>query len=104
MHWHVPNEVCSEFYPSKVPPIPKSSTARSCQGWATSPTARTDACTACPSLCAKALRQLVNGLMHGAAVPNDVGVSAYELLERRVEIVKIKVGNEAIYAGIDAGG
>ncbi len=55
-------------------------------------------------MCAKTSRKLVDGLMHGAAVPDDVVVSAYELLERRVDVVKINVGNEAIYAGIDAGG
>ena len=53
---------------------------------------------------ARASRELVDGLMHGAAVPDDIVVSAYELLERRIDVVKINVGDEAIYAGINAGG
>ena len=52
----------------------------------------------------RASRGLVDGLMHGAAVPDDIVVSAYELLERRIDVVKINVGDEAIYAGINAGG
>ena len=31
-------------------------------------------------------------------------VSAYELLERRIDVVKINVGDETVYAGINAGG
>src|SRR5262249_2142188 len=65
-----------------------------------------DTCRVRPSLGAeaKASRQLVDGLMHGAAVPDDIVVSAYELLERRIDVVKINVGSEAIYAGVNAGG
>ena len=53
---------------------------------------------------AKSSRQLVDGLMHGETVPDDIVVSAYELLERRIDVVKINVGNEAIYTGVNAGG
>jgi len=67
---------------------------------------KADTCRVCPSLCAeaRASRELADGLMYGAAVPDDIVVSAYELLERRIDVVKINVGDEAIYAGINAGG
>ena len=42
--------------------------------------------------------------MNGATVPYDIIVSGYELLERRIDVVEIDVGDEAVDAGIDAGG
>ena len=47
---------------------------------------------------------LVDGVMDGAAVPHDIVVSDYELLEWRIDVVEVDVGDEAIDAGIDAGG
>ena len=41
--------------------------------------------------------------MNGAAVPHDITVSDHELLERRVDVVEIDIGGEAIDAGIGAG-
>ena len=52
---------------------------------------------------AKASGELVDGLMNGAAVPLDVVVGGYELLEWRIDVVEINVGNEAIDARINAG-
>ena len=52
---------------------------------------------------AKASGELVDGLMNGAAVPLDVVVGGYELLEWRIDVVEINVGDEAIDARIDAG-
>jgi predicted rRNA methylase YqxC with S4 and FtsJ domains len=42
--------------------------------------------------------------MNGAAVPHDITVSGYELLERCIDVVEIDVSDETIDAGIDAGG
>jgi hypothetical protein len=42
--------------------------------------------------------------VYGAAVPHDIVVRNDELLERRVNVVEIDVGDEAIDAGVDAGG
>ena len=41
--------------------------------------------------------------MNGAAVPLDVVVGGYELLEWRIDVVEINVGDEAIDARINAG-
>jgi hypothetical protein len=51
-----------------------------------------------------ASRRPADGLMNGATVPHDIIVSGYELLERHIDVVEIDVGDEAIDAGIDAGG
>jgi len=53
---------------------------------------------------AKASGELADGLMNGAAVPLDVVVGGYELLEWRIDVVEINVGDEAIAARINAGG
>jgi len=42
--------------------------------------------------------------MDGAAVAHDIVVSAYELLEWRIDVVEIDIGDEAIDAGVNAGG
>ena len=47
---------------------------------------------------------LFDGLMDGAAVMHDIVMSAYELLEWRIDVVEINIGDEAIDAGVDAGG
>jgi hypothetical protein len=47
---------------------------------------------------------LFDGLMDGAAVMHDIVMSAYELLEWRIDVVEINIGDEAIDAGIYAGG
>src|SRR3974390_2408162 len=52
---------------------------------------------------AKASGELVDGLMNGAAVPLDVVVGGYELLEWRIDVIEINVGDEAIDARINAG-
>ena len=45
-----------------------------------------------------------DGVMDGAAVTHDIVVSAYELLEWRIDVVEINIGDEAIDAGVNAGG
>ena len=52
---------------------------------------------------AKASGELADGLMNGAAVPLDVVVGGYELLEWRIDVVEINVRDEAIDARINAG-
>jgi hypothetical protein len=42
--------------------------------------------------------------MYGAAMTHDIVVSCYELLEWRIDVVEINIGDEAIDAGIYAGG
>src|SRR5260370_5729481 len=42
--------------------------------------------------------------MNRTAVPYDVAVRGHELLERGIDVVEIDVGDEAIDAGVDAGG
>ena len=51
-----------------------------------------------------ASRRPADGVMNGVAVPHDIIVSGYELLERCIDVVEIDVGDETIDAGIDAGG
>src|ERR1700726_4832890 len=45
----------------------------------------------------------VDDLMNGAAMPHDIVMRDDELPERRIDVVEIDVGNEAVDAGIDAG-
>src|SRR5262249_6647878 len=45
-----------------------------------------------------------NGFVNGVAVPHHIDVSAYKLLERRIDVVEINVGDETIDASINAGG
>ena len=46
---------------------------------------------------------LFDGVMDGAAVTHDIVMSAYELLEWRIDIVEVNIGDEAIDAGVNAG-
>src|SRR5262245_55510159 len=47
--------------------------------------------------------RLGHGRMDRVAMAQEIGVGVDELLERRIDVVKTDVGDEAIYAGVDAG-
>jgi hypothetical protein len=52
----------------------------------------------------RASSSLFDGVMDAAAVTHDIVMSAYELLEWRIDIVEINIGDEAIDAGVNASG
>ena len=52
----------------------------------------------------RASSSFFDGVMDAAAVTHDIVMSAYELLEWRIDIVEINIGDEAIDAGVNASG
>src|SRR5581483_854132 len=54
------------------------------------------------SLARQVSRVSTHHLMDRAAVPHDIVVRHHELLQRRVDVVEIDIGDEAVEAGIDA--
>src|SRR6516164_11003589 len=43
-----------------------------------------------------------HGRMNRVAMAHEIGVGGDELLERRIDVVKMDIGDEAIDAGVDA--
>src|SRR5438477_613570 len=52
--------------------------------------------------CRSGTMSCVDRLVNGAAVAHDIVMRNHELLERRVDVVEIDVGDEAVDAGVDA--
>src|SRR5712691_1836989 len=49
-------------------------------------------------------RRCAHGGVDGVAMAHEIGVGGDELLERRIDVVAMDIGDEAVDAGVDAGG